>query len=385
MKAVTTQFDLKRALSFVSRFVPTKTTIPGTMNIKVSVSDGKMVLQATDLTMAMTYEMKCASSEDSVNGETTIPSKLFNDLVNNLPAENIVIETNSNHVSTVTCGKFSSTIHGVSPENYPSVPVIENEASAIGVIDASILRNALQQVTPAAAEVGSGRPVLEGVYVQFHGTKPEDDEVNLGVTFSSADGYRLASKNATMKSRSNTDAVSIIIPATMMNELSRILSLATEDVSVVKENNLVSFVCDTEQGTARVVSRIIDGTYPDITRVMPTVYVSQITVNKQELQKSVRVARLFATGNILRFKINPLLGITLSSNDARGENTSVVDADITGPETEIALNLTYVDDALNTIPSNTVVIELQSGQQPAVFIPTNDSSFKHVVMPMMVR
>jgi DNA polymerase-3 subunit beta len=141
-----------------------------------------------------------------------------------------------------------------------------------------------------------------------------------------------------------------------------------------------------ENATASVVSRTIDGKYPDIARVIPTVYLAQVTVSKQELQKAVRVSKLFATGNILRFKVNALLGIQLSANDSqKGNNASVVEADIVGPEVEIALNINYVDDALSTIPTDKVVVEFQSGQQPAVFIPNEDITFKHIVMPMMVR
>lgn len=375
---ILSQHDFKRALSAVSRFVPTKTTIPSAMNIKIDVDGETLRLQATDLTMAMTYEMRCTSEKD---GTTTLPSKLLNDLVSNLPPNQIELECN-NDIATIACGKFSSTINGISSEQFPEIPSLND--NVIGTISASLLREALNQVTPASAGAKGGRPILEGVFVQLPASNDEED--NLNATFSAADGFRLATKNTKMSSRTNKNAFEVVIPAESLTELSYVLAHATEDVVITLNDNLVGFRVTMENATASVVSRTIDGKYPDIARVIPTVYLAQVTVNKQELQKAVRVSKLFATSSILRFKVNALLGIQLSANDSqKGNNASVVEADIVGPEVEIALNITYVDDALSTIPTDKVVVELQSGQQPAVFIPNEDTTFKHIVMPMMVR
>jgi DNA polymerase-3 subunit beta len=375
---ILSQHDFKRALSAVSRFVPTKTTIPSAMNIKIDVEGETLRLQATDLTMAMTYEMRCASEK---NGTTTLPSKLLNDLVSNLPPNQIELECN-NDIATIACGKFSSTINGISSEQFPEIPSLND--NVVGTISASLLREALNQVTPASADAKGGRPILEGVFVQLPASTDEED--NLNVTFSAADGFRLATKNTKMSSRTNKNAFEVVIPAESLTELTYVLAHATEDVVITLNDNLVGFRVTMENATASVVSRTIDGKYPDIARVIPTVYLAQVTVSKQELQKAVRVSKLFATGNILRFKVNALLGIQLSANDSqKGNNASVVEADIVGPEVEIALNINYVDDALSTIPTDKVVVEFQSGQQPAVFIPNEDTTFKHIVMPMMVR
>lgn len=382
MKVFVVQQDLKRALSIVTRAVPSKSTLPILSNILFSIEEGTNVLtlEATDLSKAIRYTIPC-SCADYRNPKTAIPAKLLNDLVNNLPAEGITIATDENHKATITSasGKIVSDINGLSASDFPDIPY--DVSNKIATINSAHLKSALQQVSVAASSE-DGRPVLQGVYMQF----PKKEDGN-HLAMSAADGYRLATRKLEMQEQFMQDGCDIIIPAEALQELSRILMYATESVTISLNNNHVGFEVTTNDGESLLFSRTIDGKYPDIERVIPTTNPIEVTVNKANFAKAVKVARLFASTNILRIIVNPILGIELQSNgDGKGNNSSKIDADVLGDGTTIALNVTFVEDALNAIDTENVTIYMNTAQNPAIFVPHGiESTYKHVIMPMMVR
>jgi DNA polymerase-3 subunit beta len=383
MEVNVSQTDLKRTLSLVSLAIAAKTTMPILSNVKLTATDGFLQIEATNLEMAIRYSISATVTKQ---GSTTLPSKLFNDLISNLPNDMVTITTDmQTDMSTVKCGKFTSSINGISASDFPDLPDIFSTGEVITTMNTSIFREAMQQCVIAAAGDNS-RPVLAGIYVQF--PKIDEENTESTVTLSAADGFRLANKKIAAGTRITNDAINLIIPANALSILIRMLSSASEEVKIAKTNNNIGFAFNTIDGKAVLMGRIIEGNYPDIARVMPKDYATRVEVNKMDLLKAIRVAKLFAvaSNNIVRFDINPIIGIEIKANgDGKGNNASTVDAQIIGEHIEIALNVQYAEDALSTIPTEKVIIELQSKQQPAVFVPDDLSHYRHVVMPMQVR
>ena len=382
MKVFVVQQDLKRALSIVTRAVPSKSSMPILSTILFSIEEGTNVLtlEATDLNKAIRYTIPCSCS-DYRNPKIAIPAKLLNDLVNNLPAEGITIATDENHKATITSasGKIVSDINGLSASDFPDIPY--DMSNKIAIVNAVALKHALQQVSVAASSE-DGRPVLQGVFMQF----PQKENGNQ-MTMSAADGYRLATRKLEMREQFMQDGCDVIIPAEALQELSRLLMFATDAVTISLNNNHMGFEVTTNDGDSLLLSRTIDGKYPDIERVIPTTNPIEVTVNRVNFAKAVKVARLFASTNILRIIVNPILGIELQSNgDGKGNNSSKIDADVLGDGTTIALNVTFVEDALNVIDTENVTIYMNTAQNPAIFVPHGiEPTYKHVIMPMMVR
>jgi DNA polymerase-3 subunit beta len=383
MEVNVSQTDLKRTLSLVSLAIAAKSTMPILSNVKLTATDGFLQIEATNLEMAIRYSISATVIKQ---GSTTLPSKLFNDLISNLPNDMVTITSDmQTDMSTVKCGKFTSSINGISASDFPDLPDIFSTGEVITSMNTSIFREAMQQCVIAAAGDNS-RPVLAGIYVQF--PKIDEENTESTVTLSAADGFRLANKKIAAGTRITNDAINLIIPANTLSILIRMLSSASEEVKIAKTNNNIGFAFNTTDGKAVLMGRIIEGNYPDIARVMPKDYATRVEVNKMDLLKAIRVAKLFAvaSNNIVRFNFNPIIGIEIKANgDGKGNNASTVDAQIVGEHIEIALNVQYAEDALSTIPTEKVIIELQSKQQPAVFVPDDLSHYRHVVMPMQVR
>jgi DNA polymerase-3 subunit beta len=142
-----------------------------------------------------------------------------------------------------------------------------------------------------------------------------------------------------------------------------------------------------------LVSRVIDGKYPDIERVIPQSYTTRTIVETAELAKAIRVAALFAnsSNNIVRLTIESGSDtapgqIQISANAAEvGNNSSSVDGMVNGDGNKIALNVRFLLEALNAMKTNQIAIETQTEQNPAVFRPVGVDGYVHIVMPMMVR
>ena len=385
MNVTVKQSDLRKAIMLVSHAVSTKSTMPILSCIQLVGRGDKLMLEATDLEMAIKFSIPCTVIRA---GTAAVPAKLFHDLITNLPNDIVTIEVNEEtHSVNIQCGKFKNDILGMSAQDYPYLPDV-SEGKTIADISVGELKESLQQCVVAAASDNS-RPVLAGVFFQFPEVSDDMSEPEkLKFKMCAADGFRLAIRTLSMAQRYFNEKQSMIVPAMALNNLIRMLSYADKTVSLASNSNQLFFSMQTTDGDAVLIVRLIDGNYPDIARVIPATGSTKVIVTKTDFSKSVKVAKLFAvsSNNIVRFKMDPLTGITITANgDGKGSNNSVVDAEINGNEIEIALNVSFVEDALNTIDTDKVIIEINSSQQPAVFSPDEIVDYKHIIMPMMVR
>jgi DNA polymerase III subunit beta len=145
--------------------------------------------------------------------------------------------------------------------------------------------------------------------------------------------------------------------------------------------------------TLEVVARLIEGRYPDIERVIPTRYTTRTVLERTSLLKAIKLASYFATAstNIVRLGMESgaegVPGkLAISANAAEvGDNRGTLDARINGESGQIALNVTFLADAIDAIPTAQIAIETQTPEMPAVFKPVDGAGATQIVMPMTVR
>jgi DNA polymerase-3 subunit beta len=372
------QSALKRGIGIVSHAVPNKTSLPILVNIKITAVGDVLTLQATDLQMAITYTMPCIVS---VPGDITLPAKLFSDVISNLANEQIVITIDPlTDTATIKTAKSNISVNGISTYDFPALPEIQ-DLTSIGRISILDFRPAINQVVVAAASDDS-RPVLAGIHFQL------EADTTIG-TMSAADGFRLANRKIEFSERNSNNAVELVIPSKAMQEVSRMLAIADGSMEMLYSENNAGFVVNhTDNGTMQLIARLIHGKYPDIQRVIPKEFGTRVVVNTAELSKAIKISRLFSVNdaNVVKLSFSPTEGIEVSaSGDGKGKNVTHVDAEIEGVLTVIGLNVKYIEEALGSVTTDKVVIELNSEKSPAVFIPFEWTLYKHIVMPMMVR
>jgi DNA polymerase-3 subunit beta len=377
MKVSCLQENLHKGLQTVGKAVANKTTLPVLNNILVSTDGGRLKLTATNLEVGITNWIGCQVEEE---GAITVPAKLLVDFVSSLPNDKISMSLDERtRTLSLKCARYEANIKGISADEFPIIP--EMTEKPVAQIPAPLLKEMITQVAFAASGDDS-RPVLAGVYVQIEGRE---------MTMAAADGFRLAKRVTQLDAPTDT-ALKLIIPARSMTELARALpddeGENAEPVSIVLTSNRNQVLFRHEN--LEVTSRLVEGNYVDIQRVIPTDWATRTVISTSELLKAVRMASIFAkdSANIVRVQVEPGADttpgvITVSANAAEvGDNTSQLDCSVDGEAGQIALNGRFLVDVLGVVTTPQVAIETKTYQSPAVVKPVGEDGYLHVVMPM---
>lgn len=358
-----TQSNLNHALALVARVATSRASLPVLGNILLSVADNKLRIAATNLDIAINTMVGAKAVK---NGSLTVPARLFQDLISNLPNSTITLKQEGNklHVETEN---HNSTINGIAADEFPVIPTIKKENS--WKIPAGQLKQALQQVAGAASS-DEARPILTGVL--FH---TNQDKLYVAAT----DSYRLAEKalgNPGGKTK-------FILPASAAQDLLRIISEgdSASEVVVVQDDQQARFETDETE----LIARLIDGDYPDYQKLIPAKFQTSATLPKAELVSIAKVSSLFAraaAGSIVvrANKEKSTLDIQSVASQV-GENTASAPAKVTS-DGEITLNAKFLIDAVNCLEGDDVTIGFNEKLQPVAISSPKHKDYIHIVMPL---
>jgi len=361
------QENLSRGLSVVSRAVSNR-SLPVLTNVLLKTEDGGLKLTATNLEIGITYWVPGKIETD---GATSVPARLLTDLVNSLPgSEPISLELGDGETLHIRAGRFESNIKGIPAEDFPTVQTAGERP--ITRVAQKVLRRALDETAFAAAS-DEARPILTGVLARFEGDQ---------LTLAAADNYRIAVKTITVLDP--VEEMSVVIPARALHELSRVLGDTDEPVSIVlahSRNQLLFHIDGVD-----LVTRLIDGQYPNYQSVLPASHSTRAVIDREELLRAVRPAALIAheSANIVKLGVG-LDGdgaITVSANAEVGDHSGRVEAAIEGDGTTIAFNARFLADVLTNVDADQFALELNGPLSPGVFKPIGDDRYVHVVMPL---
>ncbi len=375
------QENLKRGLAMVNHAISPRSPLPILANVLLATDSGRLRLAATDLESGITCWVGAKVDEE---GAVTIPAKLFNDVVNNLPNDRVTLTLDARTQTVlVECGRYKTNIKGIDAEEFPPIPNATEEEPTFTVAPDQ-LQHAIQQVAFAAASDES-RPVLTGVLMRLRDNH---------VTMAAADGYRLAIRTLNLPTGAINPAPALtefIVPARALADLARILSDDGGEVAVTVTSGGRQVMFHTD--LVNVVLRLLDGKFPDFERIIPTVYTTRAMLDTAEFLKAVKLAALFATSsqNIVKLSFEPGddLGpgkLVISANATEvGDNQGELDGIVHGEVSQIAMNVRFLSEALTAIKVAQVAVEMQGPQSPGVFKPVGQDSYVHIIMPMTIR
>jgi DNA polymerase-3 subunit beta len=362
------QENLARGLSVVSRAVSTRSTLPVLANVLLKTEDAGLKLTATNLEIGITYWVPGKIDSD---GATTVPAKLLTDYVNALQGgERVDLELTAGQTLHLRAGRFESHIKGIDADEFPAIQTAGDRPTTR--IAQNVLRQALAETAFAAAS-DEARPILTGVLARFEGDT---------LTLAAADNYRIAVK--TIPILDPVPETSVVIPARALNELVRILADIDQPIEVVlaQARNQILFHLE----GIDLVSRLIDGQFPNYQQVLPQSHTTRAVLDREELLRAVRPAALIAheSANIVKLQIesNGHAGITVSANAEVGDHVGQVEAAVEGDGTTIAFNARYLADVLTNVDAEQFALELNGPLSPGVFKPVGDDRYVHVVMPV---
>jgi DNA polymerase-3 subunit beta len=322
----------------------------------------RLSIAATNLDIAITHYI---GSKVATEGAITVPARLMQDFVTSLPngVIDLVLEDNKLNITT---DKYQSVINGVSAEEFPVMPAIAQGQK--WTVPAKVLKKGLQQ-TIIAASNDESRPTLTGVYLHTH-----DSRLYIVTT----DSYRLAEKNLV---QNPAEDVSLLIPASSMQDLLRILADFDEDVEVTHDDQQILF----RVGDIELVTRLIEGKYPDYRKLIPKKFVTTATLNRAEFVNITKVSSLFAresAGSVTIRVDGEKKEVSIRSIASQlGENTASATAEVTG-DGDITLNSRYLLDALHVMSADNVTISFNGKLEPCLVQESKGSDYLHVVMPL---
>ena len=361
MKLQVTQENLSRALAAVGRIASGRNTLPILSNVLLATVDNRLKLAATNLEVAMTETIGAKISNE---GTITVPARLFQDLVNAVPDGVISLELSENKLLVTTDG-YESVINGTSAEEYPVMPALNGGSSL--TIPATLFKKTLQQVVGAASS-DDARPILTAVYLHSH-------EGSLYAV--ATDSYRLAEKRL----QDCKEAVSLLIPASSLQDVLRIIQDDTTDVVITYDDLQARFVV----GDVELITRLIDGTYPDYRKLIPSEFKTSAVLKKADFSNITKVSSLFAreVAGSVTLKVDADEGqLSIRSVASQiGENTARASAEAVGSG-DVTLNSRYLLDALAVLGGDKVSFMINGKLDPVALRDPAQEDYTHIVMPV---
>jgi len=370
---------LSQALQVVSRAISTRTTLPILNNILLETTGDGLALTATNLEVGI---RKIVPAEISDEGSTTAPARLLTDFVSTLPDEPLEITLDSTtQTLSLRCARFDTHVKCIEAEEFPPGPK-PDEGDRLE-IPLDELLTAVEQ-TQMAASTDEARPVLTGVLLHIEPEAAAKAAAAAGgQTLAATDGHRLAVRRLEASGSNGLDA-RLIVPARALGELARAFRGESGNVELIvsKARNQVFF----RAGTSEVTSRLIDGTYPNYSQVIPSKSSTRIRVPTAELTQTVRAVSLFArdSANVIRLRAQGSTLVLSATTNEVGDSKAEVNAKVDGSEIQIAFNARYILDALSVLGSDEVELQFDGPLSPGLIRTPESDDYLYVIMPIRV-
>jgi DNA polymerase-3 subunit beta len=364
MELTVTQENFARALSAVGRVASTKTQLPILSNILLRTDGNRLLIAATNLEMATTQYIGAKIAKP---GAITVPARLISEFVSSLPKDSIELKVVNSNIH-LKSGNYTSVINGVIADDFPELPTINEKSSISYSVNIEDFKQAISQ-TIITASSDSTRPVLTGVYWHSH-----EGQLYLAAT----DGYRLSERRLV----ETTSDVSAIIPVQTLQEVLRTIVEDSDTVDILFDETQVRFRIN----EAEIISRLVDGNFPDYRQLIPKQSDINATVDKQEFVRVTKIAGLFAResgGSVTLTVDSDKKTVSLHSIASEmGENTSELTADVTSSG-QVTLNSRYLAEALSVLDDSTIEFSFSGKLSPCILKSTLESTnYYHVIMPL---
>jgi DNA polymerase-3 subunit beta len=377
MKFTCTQENLNQGFQIVQHATSKNLNLPILNNVLINLKENEIKLLTTNLDIGISYTVRGKIEKE---GSFTVNAKLISDYVNLLPKENIDIELDNKEQLHVKCSGHQTKIKGLNSSDYPLIPELNKQNKAI--INVESFKEAINSVLFAVSK-NENRPELNGVLFKFN---------NNQLILASTDSYRLAERKISIKNN-NLGSINIIVPSKTLQELVRVLSILKGNLNNESEINIyisegqILFVFDNFE----LVSRLIEGNYPDYEQIIPAKFNTQVICLVSDLLKNIKTVSLFVKENInditLQFQVNnedPLKSaINIRAfNEQLGESDSTTGSNITGIDNNIVVNYVYLLEGLNNIKTEEVKLEIIDNLSPIVISSANQDQYLYIVMPI---
>ena len=363
MKFTVSKEALLDGLQRTQNVVSSRVTLPVLVNVLIEASDSGLRLTTTDMEVATRCVVDAMVEKP---GATTIPAKRLALVVRELPSADILVDTDSKNVTSLSCGNSFFKIYGLPKEDFPPYPRFD-EAKAITLKQAE-LKGGLRK-TIYAVSSDETRYVLNGILFSFKDNK---------LTMVATDGRRLALFDTDLEFPKSLER-DMIVPTKAVNELMRLVG-EDGDLTIHFGEHLVLF----RMGNTELVTKLVEGNYPNYRLVIPTEAKQRVTLEREAFLTSLRRVALFSAEKSSSVKLTfskNNLDITANTPEV-GEARESLYLQYEGRDFSIAFNPEFLIDPLRNLTEDEVYLELTEETSPGVL--KINKPFLYVLMPMKV-
>lgn len=368
MKFSCNQQTLAKALNIVSKAVTIRTTIPILKGILLKVDEkGILTMSASDLDLSIEKKLKV---ENSNPGEIVVLSKLFGDIIRKLPDGNITIEETEGKVN-IKCSNSEFNIIGLPADEFPNINPNDEESERL-VFNKEILKEMIKK-TSFAASIDENKGAMTGVLIEM-----EENSLNM----IAIDGFRMAIAREQMKNKKKEN---IIIPAKILNEISRIITeseIDGDDVTMLLSKKKAVFMME----NTKVVIRLLEGEFMNYKRIIPNENPCKVVLNKNDFLDSVERASLLAKvgkNNLVKLEITDNnIEITSKSEEGNVKEDIIISKE--GNDLTIGFNSKYLIDVLKVIDDESITMFFNTNVSPCLVKPVSGDYFEYLILPVRI-
>ena len=366
MNLTITKEQISTGLQAVQNIVSTRTTLPILSNVLLRAEANRLELTATDLDVTITCSVEATVKKA---GATTVPVKKLFGIVRELTTPEIEMEVDDKNVTSLRSGSSFFKIRGLGAEEFPPLPKFKEDKKV--VLPQEKIKGMLRK-TSFAISTDESRYVLNGIFISLKEHK---------LTMVATDGRRLAlaDEDVDVSEKSQGE---FIVPAKTVNELNRLLQEKGEMDLKYTENQAAFTLKDEKGSSVLIITKLIEGNYPNYRQVIPTETKERIALAREEFLHALRRAEIMTSDKQNSVKLNFTknnLAITANSPDV-GEARETLAINYKGKDMAIAFNPGYVIEPLNALSNDEVFLELIDELSPGVL--KINGPFLYVVMPM---
>lgn len=364
MRLTIPQTQLLRTLQVVERAVNDRSTLPVLANILLETTENELILTATDLDVGIRCRFPLNPPVEL--GAVALPARKVTTIIRELPDELVTLEAKKNHTATIQCGTSNFRVPGLPPEDFPLLPPLQ------GTEGIALAQGALKMLvgqTSYAMSMEETRFILNGTLLTTRKNLLE---------MVATDGRRLAIANIQLTNHTR-EPLWAVIPAKTVRELGRLLQDDdSEDVVIAPlQENQLAF----RFGFTTIITRLLDGQFPQYEKVVPPPTKHTLACNRQQLMDAIRRASLMTTAasQAVTFEVGQRRLVISKESPEIGSAREELDGTYSGEPLTVAFNPEFWLDALKTLSTPEVHIELAAADKPAVI---RQPAFTYLVLPM---
>ncbi|MFA7201748.1 MAG: DNA polymerase III subunit beta [Candidatus Paceibacterota bacterium] len=367
MNIIILKNNLKEALAILGGIKRENTQLPILKNILIDAQEDGIFISSTDLEIGVVHKIPGKIIQ---KGIVTVPYTVFTQIISNLAFERVALELKGTSF-LITADNYKAKVTTTPPDDFPIIPQVSKKQDSVFTVDPQALLDALMGVS-VACQVSDFRPELSGILFHF-----KEGQFRIVAT----DSFRLAKQEIINKKiKTNFDReFSFIVPLRTVQEILRIFSgKKQETITIAVEDNQIMF----ENEQTIIVSRLINGKFPDYEMVIPSTYDIEMTVKKEDIISALKLTsslsnRLYEVRLILDENMKYMK--LVSSSHEFGEGEYMLSVKAKGQPIQISFNWRFILDGIKNIKTENIFIGLNNEQKPSVIRIPDDTLYTYIL------